>query len=155
MFTSLRSILVGAKRSDAPLYLVGALALGGFVVTVTAYALGIFAVSGGVVWVPFHAAIVGICAGFVVGCVRYGLLSAWIVTYMPLLGYRADHAFFSLSGRSVSEQAAYFVGLEALAVLAVEAIALGTIAFTFGSLARIGADALRSNLARSQNNNED
>lgn len=138
---SLRQFLVGAERSDAPPGLVAALAFGVFVTTLAAYAFGVFTISGGIVWIPFHAAVVGTSVCCLLGSLRGGLLSGWLVTYAPLLGYRADHAFFGLSGRSVSEQFSYFVELDGLAVLAVEAVVLGALAL--GEVARLGVDAAR------------
>jgi hypothetical protein len=146
MSSTLHSLLVGGDRSDAPPYLVTALAFGGFVFTVAAYVLEIFTISGGIVWIPFHAAVVGMCAGCLVGYFRRGLLFAWVVTYTALLGYRADHAFFGLSGRSFGEQAAYFFELDGLAVLAVEAVVLGAVAFGLGWIARVGIDAIRESV---------
>ncbi|QLD87019.1 hypothetical protein HWV23_15235 [Natronomonas halophila] len=149
MSSALHSLLVGGDRSDAPPYLVTALAFVGFVGTVAAYALEVFVISGGIVWIPFHAAVVGMCAGCLVGYFRRGLLFGWIVTYTALLGYRADHAFFGLSGRSLGEQAAYFFGPEGLLVLAFEAVVLGAIAFGLGWIARVGIDAFRSSMGES------
>jgi hypothetical protein len=155
MSSALHALLVGSDRSDAPPYLVAALAFGGFVGTVAAYVLEIFVISGGIVWIPFHAAVVGMCAGCLVGYVRRGLLFAWIVTYTALLGYRADHAFFGLPGRSLGEQAAYFLEPEGLAVLAFEAVVLGAIAFGLGWSSRVGIDALRSSMGESSVSKEE
>lgn len=49
-------------------------AVGLFEVTLVAYALGFVAVSGGVIWMPSYAALVGMIAGFWVGYARRGLL---------------------------------------------------------------------------------
>lgn len=146
MVFSLRSICLGTNQSDYHYYLVFSLALGAFVINLAAYALGLFSVSGGVVFLPFHAAIVGMIAGFWIGYSRSGLLFAWVVTYTSLLGYHADHAFFGLSGRGFAEQLTYFVRLDGLVFLAVEGIALGTLAFILGSLVRGGIDLFRSEL---------
>jgi len=86
MATPLRSILIGTKKSEHQLSLKMGLALGVFVTTFAGYALGIFFVSGGIVWIPFHAAIVGMIVGSWVGFSRNGLLFAWVVTYTSLLG---------------------------------------------------------------------
>lgn len=147
MTASLRSILVGKKQSAYHRYLVVALALGVFVTSLAAYALGVFSVSGGVVFIPFFAAVVGMLAGCWVGYSRSGLLFAWLVTYTSLLGYHADHAFFGLSGREFGDQLAYFVRSDGLAFLAVEGLVLGTLAFVLGFTVRWGIDSLRTGAA--------
>lgn len=147
MTASLRSILVGTRQSAYHRYLVVALALGVFVTTSAAYALGIFSVSGGVVFVPFYAAVVGMVAGCWVGYSRNGLLFAWLVTYTSLLGYHADHAFFGLSGREFGDRLAYFVRPDGVTFLAVEGIVLGTLAFALGFAVRRGIDSFRSGAA--------
>jgi hypothetical protein len=88
--SALRSLLLGTKRSEYGRYLVVGAAFGAFVITFVAYGLGIFSVSMGLVWIPFHAAIVGMIAGCWVGYSRGGAVLAWIVTYTSLLGYRAN-----------------------------------------------------------------
>lgn len=50
-------------------------------------------------------------------------------------GAHADHVFFGLSGRSLAERAVVFVDTEALILLAVQAILVGTIAVVVGALA--------------------
>lgn len=140
MGPSLRQCLLG-RESHRDRWL--ALALVVFVATVTAYAVGVFHISGGVVFIPGQAALVGLLAAAFVGAARGGLLFAWLVTYGALLGYHADHAFFGLSHRTRLEQAAYFLELDGLAVLAVEAVVLGSLAFVVGRLARWGYDTLQ------------
>lgn len=120
-----------------------------FLATFTAYAVGVFHISGGVVLIPGEAALVGLLAAAAVGAVRGGAAFAWLVTYGALLGYHADHAFMGLSHRSRLEQAAYFVELDGLVVLAVEAVVVGTLAFAVGTVARWGYDTLRSRLRAS------
>lgn len=149
MNAALRSLLVGPTRADRRRYVAVAVAVGVFATTLAAYALDVFAVSGGVVFIPFHAAVVGVSSGFWVGYTRRGLLFAWLVTDAALLGFHADHAFFGLSGRGFVEQLAYFLGLEGLAVLALEAVVLGTLAFTAGGLLRLGVDSLQRRVTRS------
>lgn len=136
MAAKLRSAILGSNHVADRTYVGLALALGVFVTTLIAYALGIFSASGGLVWIPFHAAAVGMIAGFWIGYSRRGLLFAWMVTYTSLLGYHADHAVSELSG--LTEQLRYFVRLDSLMFLAVEGIVLGTIAFILGALTRLG-----------------
>jgi len=108
------------------------------VVTFAAYVLDLFVVSGGVVFVPGGAALVGIGAATVVGYVRGGPLVAWLVSFASLLGFRAYHAFPGLSYRTFQEQLAYFLELEGLFVYAVEGLAIGVLPFLVGSLVRWG-----------------
>lgn len=147
MGSRLRPLLVGRERTGHRRYLDVTLAVVVFVVTFVAYALDVFEVGGGIVWIPGDAALVGMVAAAWVGFRRDGLAAAWGVTYAALLGYRADHAFFGLSGRPFSGQLAYFLGLEGLAVLAVEAVLVGTLAFVAGYLVRLGVDALQEETA--------
>ena len=147
MAASLRSILIGTKQLDYHRFHVLSLALGVFVITFVAYALELFTVSGGLVFIPFYAAIVGMIAGCWVGYARNGLLFAWLVTYTSLLGYHADHAFFGLSRRGFTEQFAYFVRLDGLVFLAVEGVVLGTLAFILGTLVRWGINSFQSIVA--------
>lgn len=128
------------------------LAIGLFAASFGAYALGVFHVSGGVIWIPFHAAILGMLVACGVGLRGDGAAFAWLVTYASLLGYRADHAFLGLSSRSVPERLAYFAGLEGLVVLAIEGIVLGSIAFALGALVRWGFDSLRRATALTSSN---
>ncbi|WP_164974625.1 hypothetical protein [Halegenticoccus tardaugens] len=115
-----------------------------FAATAVAYALGVFAVSGGVVFVPEGTALVGVVAAGLSGYDRRGPVAAWLVASAPLLGFRAFHAFTGLSYRSFSEQLTYFLEPRRLTVLAVEGLALGLLAFFSGSLVRRGVDVLRS-----------
>lgn len=132
MVDAYRTIFVAPARRDGPEFLIAGLAIGGFLLTLAAYATGLAAVSGGVVWIPSHAALVGLVAALVVGSLRGGLLSAWLVAAAPLLAFRADWAFFGLSSRTRPEQVAYFLDVEGLAVLGLLAIVLGTLAFALG-----------------------
>jgi hypothetical protein len=144
MNPALRTLLVGTTQSASRRSLVVAGAVGVFAATLAAYALELFAVSGGVVFIPSDAATVGVIAGVWIGYARRGLLAAWLVAYAALLGYHADHAFFGLSGRGFGDQFAYFVELEGLVFLAVEAVVLGTLAFIVGGLLRLGVTLFQS-----------
>ena len=123
--------------------LAAVLAVGGFATAIAGYALDVFGVSGGVVFVPFHAAVFGMGAACLLGGLRRGLLFARVAAYAALLGYQADHAFFGLSGRTLGEQFAYFLEPDGLAVLALMVVVLGTPAFVAGSLARLCVDTVR------------
>lgn len=120
-----------------------ALAVGCLLATFAAYAVGVFHIPGGVVFIPGQAALVGLLAAAVVGAARGGIASAWLVCYGALLGHRADHAFMGLSYRSRVEQAAFFIEPDGLVVFAVQALVLGSLALAIGALARWGLDAVR------------
>lgn len=143
MVPTIRSLLLGAERPGGrvPALL---LAAGTFVVSFAAYALGVFTVPGGVVWIPFPAAVVGTVAACWVGYDRRGLAFGWLVTCTSLLGFHADHALFGLSSRSPGERLAYVVRPDGLAFLGVEGVVLGTLAFAVGSLLHWGVDSVRT-----------
>lgn len=152
MVPALRSILLGSTQTDDGRGVLLALALGGFGASFVGYSLGVFAVSGGVVWIPFHAAVVGVIAGCVVGYTRKGLVLGWTVSYTALLGYHAHSAFIGLSRRGFEERLGYFFRGDALGYLAVAGIGLGTLAFTLGLLVWWGRDALgRSDALHAEN----
>jgi len=143
MKSALRSIFLGRRGNGSPPLLAAVLAVGGFTTAITGYALNIFGVSGGIVFVPLHAAVLGMGAACLLGGLRRGLLFAWVATYAALLGYHAEHAFFGLPGRTLGEQFAHFLEPDGLAVLALMAVVFGTLAFVAGSLARLCVDTVR------------
>jgi hypothetical protein len=134
--SALRRRLLGSDAAQRRVLLGVAAAL--FAGTFTAYAVGLFAVAGGVVFIPRDAARVAVLAAVWVGYRRGGLALAWLVAFAPFLGFRADWAFLGLSGRSLVEQAAYAVDPEGVAVNALFALVLGTLGFGAGWLLRWG-----------------
>lgn len=149
MLETYRSMFVDGDRRDGSVWLVVVLALVGFVGTLAAYAVGRFEVSGGIVWVPYHAAVVGLAGGCLVGALRGGVLAAWVVAYAPFLGYNADHVFYGLSGRTLREQVAIFLEVDGLAALGLEAVVVGSIGFLVGRAARSAVSAVREAASRS------
>jgi hypothetical protein len=143
MGPSLRLLLVGAheNRFGRSLAVLAAVVL--FAATFAAYAVGVFAVSGSVVFIPGQAALVGGVSAATIGYDRGGLAFGWLVAYAPLLGYHADHAFLGLSNRSLVDRLAYFVEPDGLAFLAVVALVVGTAAFAAGFAGRWVVDLLR------------
>jgi len=106
-----------------------------FVLTFTAYALDVFQVSGGVVFLAAHAALVGMLGAAWVGYRRAGLVVAWVTTYGALLGQSADHYFLGQSpSHSFADRMAAFLQPDGLVFLGVEALVLGTLAFLLGVL---------------------
>ena len=136
-------IILGTNQLKRSRVTLPVLALGGFVFAFGGYASGAFSVSGGVLLVPFYAAIVGVIAAFWIGYSKNGLLFAWLVAYTPLLGFHAEDALLGARERSIGERLSYLVQLDAFVVLGVEAIIFGTVAFAVGDLLRGGLDLFR------------
>ena len=138
MDVSPRFIILGTSQLKRSRLTLLVLALSGFVLTFGGYTLGVFSVSGGVLLVPFYAAIVGMIAAFWVGYAKNGLLFAWMVAYTPLLGFHAEDALLGTREQNIGERLSYLVQLDAFVVLGVEAIIFGTVAFAAGYLLRGG-----------------
>lgn len=136
MAPSIQSLLIGPDRPRTVRPRLALAALGLFAISFAAYALDVFFVSGGVVWIPFHGALIGVLAALAVGYLRGGLVFAWLVTYAAELGYHADHAFLGLPRRTFVEQFAYFLRPDGLVFIGVQAVVLGSIAFGVGALVR-------------------
>jgi len=142
MVPSPRALLVGPPAHRRR-YVALALAPALFAATFAAYAVGVFGVSGCVVFIPGQALLVGVAAAAAAGYVRVGLVAAWLGAYAPLLGFNAHHAFVGLSSRTRVEQLAYFLELDGLAFYAVVALVFGAAAFAAGYALRTGVAVLR------------
>jgi hypothetical protein len=140
MFPSFRRLLLGDPRCTPRSLRWAFLAIGLFACTFAAYAVDVFGVSGGVVFVPGDAAVVGLVAAAWLGYARDGLLAAWLAAAAAMLGYRADHAFLGLSGRTLAEQAAYFAQVDGLFVLTLMGVVVGSLAFPVGRAVRRAVD---------------
>jgi len=114
-----------------------------FALAFAAYAVGVFAIAGGVVFVPFDAAALGVAVALGLAYRRDGLLSAWLTVYAALLGYSATYYFLGLSGRSLAERAAAFLSPDGLVFLGVEALVFGTVAWLVGTLAAVAVERVR------------
>lgn len=134
MLSTLRTLVAGTDRPRraVALDLVGVALV--FVVTFGAYALGVFAVSGGVVFVPGHAVLVGVVVAAFFAVRERGLLLAVLAVYAALLGSSADHYLLGLSGRSLAERLAAFLQPDGLVYLAVLALVVGTVTWVLGTL---------------------
>jgi len=139
---STRRLLLGDPRCTPRSLRWTFLAVGLFALTFAAYAVEVFAVTGGVVFVPGDAALVALVPAAWLGCARDGLLGAWLVATGAFLGYRAYHAFLGLSSRTLAEQAAFFVEPEGLFVAALFGVVAGSLAFPVGRALRRGVDAV-------------
>lgn len=105
---------------------------GVFVATALAYAVGLFSTTGGVVFLPADAAVVGILGAGLFGYRQSGLAFGWLAAYAPLLGAVADHYLLDLSTRPLAERIAAFLSPDGLAFLGVAAVVLGTLAWSGG-----------------------
>ena len=110
------------------------LAVALFVLTFVSFAIGVFQVTGGVVFITWNAAIVGAIGAAWIGIRRDGLAYAWLVTLAALYGARADHVFLGLSGRTLGEQVGLLLRADAFVYLFGQAVAIGTVAFVVGAL---------------------
>ncbi|QAU13520.1 hypothetical protein EKH57_12815 [Halorubrum sp. BOL3-1] len=143
MASALRAALLGSSRERSrPSARLVAPPLC-FAVVFAAYAVGVFAIAGGVVFVPFDAAALGVVAAVALAYRRDGLIPAWLTVYAALLGYSANHSFLGLSGRSLVERAAAFLSPDGLVFLGVEALVFGTVAWLVGTLAAVAVDRVR------------
>ena len=139
-----RRVLLGSNRSDSPRRhrLLAPPLL--FVAVFAAYALGVFEVSGGVVFLAGEAAVVGVLAAGVLAYRRTGVALAWATVYGALLGYNADHYLLGLPGRPLGERVAALLGPDGLAFVGVEALVLGTVAWVAGAAAVRAIESLRT-----------
>lgn len=140
---ALRTIVLGSEHGETRRGLRTSLALSIFGITFLAYELGIFFDSGGVVLIPFHAAIVGVIVAFWAGYNRNGLLFGWVFTYLSFLGWHAEWAT-EISVRPLADRVAYVVRPDGLLALAIIGIVVAVVGFTAGVLTRRGIDTLRA-----------
>ena len=139
---TLRTILFGAEQIGARQVLLTGLPLGLFGVTFVAYEFDIFYHSGGVVFIPFHATIVGGIAAFWAGYSRNGLFAGWGLAYLSLLGVEAEWAT-NISPRPHIERVASVVQPDGLLALGIIGIVVAVVGFSGGGLVRKGIDTLR------------
>ena len=140
---SARTLLLGRDRFQRRLDVLLAVALG--VLTAVAYAADVFELGGGVVLVPFHAAVVGLVAAAGVGYRRGGLVPAWLVAFTPHVGLNVIWAFLWLSpGRPLGDRLAFVFDPAGLTVAAVTAVVVAAFGYAWGRLFALGAERLRS-----------
>lgn len=149
MVPSLRPLLFGRTLSPRRRYVSLSLIVVVFGFTFVAYALDVFQVSGGVVFLAGHAALVGFLGAILIGYRHSGLLTAWGVSYAAFLGYSADHNFLGLSHRPILDRAAAFFQLDGLVFLGIEALVIGTIGFLIGWVCHWGVGVVQRNTTRS------
>ncbi|MFC5368302.1 hypothetical protein [Salinirubrum litoreum] len=137
------TVLFGSGPLTARWRRLAGVALGLALVTFTGYELGVFAVSGGVVFVPAHAALVCLLAAGWAGYAREGLLGGWLLAVATLLGWQAEWAT-EISARPLVERIAYVVEPTGLAVLAVLGAILAVLGFSVGAVGRWSVERLRA-----------
>jgi hypothetical protein len=143
-------MLLGSAQVGRRLgYLVG-LALSLFGVTFLAYEFEFFYHSGGVVFIPLHATIVGGIAAFWAGYSRNGLVAGWGLTYLSLLGMQAEWAT-EISPRPLLDRVASIIQPDGLLVLAIIGIIVAVVGFTAGALTRKGINTFRTGLLKGIN----
>jgi hypothetical protein len=140
---TLHTMLLGSSRVRRRWKYLTGLALGLFGVTFLAYEFEIFYHSGGVVFIPFHAAIVGGIAAFWAGYSRNGLVAGWGLTYFSLLGMQAEWAT-NISPRPLLDRVTSIVQPDGLVVLGVIGVVVAVVGFAAGALARKGINTLRT-----------
>jgi hypothetical protein len=141
--TIIRRILFGSKQGPPQQTVLIGVALGLFGVTFLAYELDIFYHSGGVVFVPFHAAVVGLIAACWTGYRQIGVVTGWGLTYVGFLGWRAEWAT-DISPRPLIERIGYVVQLDGLIALAIIGAGVAVTGFTAGAIARQVINRLRT-----------
>ncbi|WP_049983240.1 hypothetical protein [Halorubrum sp. BV1] len=144
---SLRALLLGPPRDRPRPDPRIAVPPACFALVFAAYAVGAFAIDGGVVFLAGHAAVVGVLGAAGLAVRRGGLIAAWATVYAALLGYSANHYLLGLPGRPLAERLVALFGLDGLVYLGVQALALGTLAWVFGTLAARGKEWIRERAA--------
>jgi hypothetical protein len=135
--------LLGSDPRPARRRRLAAVALGLALVTVSAYELGLFTNGGGVVFIPFYAALVGLAAACWAGYARQGLLAGWVLTVATLFGWQAEWAT-DISARPLVERIAYVLDPAGLASLAVLGAILAVVGVSVGAAARWSVETLRA-----------
>lgn len=144
MGPSFSSLLLGSDAERPHRVLTALLPLAAFAVTFGLYAIGVFRVSGGVIFLAADAAAVGALAAFLVGYARTGWVFGVLATLGALLGHSADHYLLGLSGRSLAERLGAFLELDGLAFATVQALVVGTLAWTAGTVLSLAVAELRT-----------
>ncbi|WP_254522276.1 hypothetical protein [Natrinema caseinilyticum] len=110
--------------------------------TFIGYATGVFAVDGGVVFLPADATLVGVVAAVSIGYRHGSLLGAWVTLFAAYFAFFAEWASLSLSSQTLAGKLAFLFDPVSLGLSWVAAIGFGTIAFAIGILLSRGVDRL-------------
>lgn len=143
MSPALRSALLGTERSTAlPVIWLGAMALVSLT-TFAGYASGVFAPTGGVIWIPYAAVAVGAVATATVGFLRGGAILGWLVMFAAIWGFHIDHALLGFPSRPLAARLTYLVRPDGLVWFGVSALIVGAVPYLFGVIVRWGTDSMR------------
>ena len=153
MTFQLRTLLFGKTHSTKRRYTPIVLAIILFTMTFLLYAFDVFELSGGLIFLAFHAAVMGMCGAIWVGYSQHGLVAAWTITYAALLGQSANFYFLSQPpNQSLTDRAAEFIQPDGIVLLGIEALVLGTVAFFFGALCGFGKSVIEHHRSSSSRN---
>jgi len=144
MVPALRTVLFGHHYSRFQRTLGVLFAVGILIATFTAYALGLFQVTGGVIVLPADATLVGFVAAVGIGSRRGGLVFAWLA-HFAYAGFRADWALLGLSSHSLAGKLAFLFDPVGVAILAVATLIIGTVGFSLGYLSQWSINRIKNN----------
>lgn len=147
MVPALRPVLYGHHDSRFQRTLGVLFAVSILIATFTAYALGLFHVTGGVIVFPEDATLVGFIAAVGIGSRRGGLVFAWLAPFAAYVGFRADWALLGLSSHSLADKLAFLFAPVGLVVLAVATLLVGTVGFSIGYLGQWSINRLKGSPA--------
>lgn len=150
MSSWLAEMLVAREQAGYRPRLWALLAVVAFTISVVGYAVDVFSIPGGIVWIPGDAALVGVAGAVVVSYARGGVLPAWLVTYASLLGYAAQRAHFGYSNTPLREELGYFFDPESLVVFALEGLVLALVAVAIGAVLRVSVETVRGHTSEEQ-----
>jgi len=145
MVPALRTVLFGHHYSRFQRTLGVLFAVGNLIATFTAYALGLFQVTGGVIVLPADATLVGFVAAVGIGSRRGGLVFAWLAHFAAYAGFRADWVLLGLSSHSLAGKLAFLFDPVGVAILAVATLIMGTVGFSLGYLSQWSINRIKNN----------
>ncbi|TKX50577.1 hypothetical protein EXE49_05735 [Halorubrum sp. ASP121] len=114
-----------------------------FALVFVAYAVGVFQVSGGVIFLAGDATAVGLLAAAALAVRRSGVIASWAAAFAALLGHRVDHYLLGLSGRSLGERVVALLAVDGLTVIGAAALAAGTLGWAAGTAGRLVVGRVR------------
>lgn len=144
MVSALQAVLFGHHYSRFQRNLGVLFAVGILIATFSAYALGLFQATDGVIVLPKDATLVGFIAAVGIGARRGGLVFAWLAHFAAYVGFRTDWALLSLSSHSLTDKLAFLFDPVGLGILVVAALLIGTIGFSFGYLGQWSINRLKN-----------
>lgn len=144
MVSTLQAVLFGHHYSRFQRNLGVLFAVGILIATFSAYALGLFQVTGGVIILPKDATLIGFIAAVGIEARRGGLVFAWLAHFAAYVGFRTDWALLSLSSHSLTDKLAFLFDPVGLVILAVATLLIGTLGFSFSYLGQWSINHLKN-----------